>query len=334
MADTLERSVVGGQHSAAQLLDEIAQAVLSNPSIAAKRDIRLVSDVLGESGWVEGPGDDGAVVSVAGASVIACGEAIWPPFVAADPYGAGIAAVLANVNDVAAMGGLPLAIVDTVVASRQTARSVLEGMRYASALYRVPIVGGHLTITDGPASLSAFAVGHADTVLSSTNVASGQDLVVVACTDGRMRSDFPFFASFDERGDRLGDDVRLVSAIASRGLARGAKDISMAGLVGSLAMLLEWGSFGVIIDVDAVPAPSDVPLGQWFNCFPCFGFLLTCDPETTQECISVFVDAGLSASKVGVIDQTGVISVAVDGEIRHLIDAQDTPATGLERAQD
>ncbi len=52
-----------------------------------------------------------------------------PPFVAADPYGAGIAAVLANVNDVAAMGGFPLAIVDTVVADRETARSVLEGMR-------------------------------------------------------------------------------------------------------------------------------------------------------------------------------------------------------------
>jgi selenophosphate synthetase-related protein len=324
---------VSEQRSAAHRLDEVVQAVRSNPSIAAKRDIQLVGDVLGESGWIEGPGDDGAVVSVGGANVIACGEAIWPPFVAADPYAAGIAAVLANVNDVAAMGGVPLAIVDTVVASRQTARTLLEGMRYASSLYRVPIVGGHLTITDGPASLSAFAVGHAEAVLSSTNVASGQHLVVVACTEGRMRVDFPFFASFDERGDRLGDDVRLLSAIAARGLARGAKDISMAGLVGSLAMLLEWGSFGVMIDVDAVPSPRGVPLGQWFNCFPCFGFLLTCEPETAEECISVFVDAGLAAASVGMIDETGVISVAADGEIRHLLDARDTPATGLGRTQ-
>jgi selenophosphate synthetase-related protein len=324
---------VGDHPCASDRLDEVAHAVRTNPSIAAKRDIRLVSDVLGQSGWVEGPGDDGAVVSVGGTDVIACGEAIWPPFVAADPYGAGIAAVLANVNDVAAMGGTPLAIVDTVVASRETARTALEGMRYASALYRVPIVGGHLTITDGPASLSAFAVGHAEAVLSSTNVASGQHLVVAACTEGRMRPDFPFFASFDERGDRLGDDVRLLSSIAGRGLARGAKDISMAGLVGSLAMLLEWGAFGVIIDVDAVPAPDGVPLHQWFNCFPCFGFLLTCDPETTQECISVFVDAGLSAASVGVIDETGVISVAAGGEVRRLLDVRATPATGLERAQ-
>ena len=39
--------------------------------------------------------------------VIACGEALLPTFVAADPYGAGVAAVLANVNDLAAMGLLP-----------------------------------------------------------------------------------------------------------------------------------------------------------------------------------------------------------------------------------
>ena len=76
--------------------------------------------------WVHGPGDDGAVVAMrasadagAGGQVIACGEAMLPAFVAADPYGAGVAAVLANVNDLAAMGATPLAIVDTVVGSRR-----------------------------------------------------------------------------------------------------------------------------------------------------------------------------------------------------------------------
>src|SRR5205823_13871490 len=90
-------------------LDEVVDAVVRNPSIAAKRAIGLVSDVLGTAGWVDGPGDDGAAVDVEGKTVIACGEALWPPFVRTDPFGAGLAAVLTNVNDVAAMGGLPLA---------------------------------------------------------------------------------------------------------------------------------------------------------------------------------------------------------------------------------
>ena len=212
-------------------LDEVVAAVRSNPSVAAKRAIGLVSDVLGDHGWLDGPGDDGAALDVDGHTVIACGEALFPPFVRADPYGAGIAAVLTNVNDVAAMGGLPLGIVDTVVADEATARTALEGMRYASQLYRVPIVGGHLTISDAGPSISAFAVGSARAVLSATHVRAGQDLVVAACVDGTMRADFPFFPSFDERGKDLADDVRLLHTVANAGLAVAAKDISMAGLV-------------------------------------------------------------------------------------------------------
>ena len=80
------------------------------PALRAKREIGLVSDVLGGGSWVHGPGDDGAVCRHRrAASVIVCGEALLPAFVAADPYGAGIAAVLTNVNDLAAMGARPMA---------------------------------------------------------------------------------------------------------------------------------------------------------------------------------------------------------------------------------
>ncbi len=76
-----------------------------------------------------------------------------------------------------------------------------------------------------------------------------------------MRDDFPFFRSFDERGERLADDVRLLAAVAEQGLRGAAKDISMAGLVGSLAMLLEWGAFGASIDLAALPSPAGIDLG-------------------------------------------------------------------------
>lgn len=312
-------------------LDEVVRAVAENSSIASKRDIGLVSESLGASGWVQGPGDDGAAVDINGSIAIVCGEALWPPFVKADPRGAGIAAVLANVNDVAAMGGTPVGIVDTIVADHETARAALEGMRYAADLYRVPIVGGHLTISTSEPAISAFAIGHADALLSTTHVAVGQDLVVAVCIDGTMRPDFPFFASFDERGESLGDDVRLLPRIAEAGLARAAKDISMAGLVGSLAMLLEWGAFGASIDLDALPAPVGVPLAQWCNCFPCFGFLLCCDPSTTLDCIDVFVGAGICAAKVGVIDPTGIIELRAGGESRTAMDLNAVSVTGLVR---
>jgi len=315
-------------------LEELIDSIQSNSAIAAKREISLVSEVLGAASWVSGPGDDGAALQVGTETVIACGEALWPPFVRHDPRGAGIAAVLANVNDVAAMGGEPVAIVDTVVGDRQTARLVLEGMRYASELYKVPIVGGHLSIVETAPSVSAFAIGRASAVLSCTNAAPGQDLIVAACIDGTMRPDFPFFTSFEQRGDRLAADVRLLSEISRTGLARAAKDISMAGLVGSLAMLLEWGGLGVSLDVDAVPAPEGVELSKWFNCFPCFGFLITCEPATSDECCAVFNDVGLAAARVGTLDESGLIRLSLGSQERTVIDLNATTATGITRSSE
>src|SRR5207249_5902179 len=144
----------------------------------------LVSEVFESTDWLAGPGDDGAVVTEAGMSLVVGGEAILPSFAAADPYGAGVAAVTTNLNDLAAMGAWPLALVDTVTGPRKVIKSVLEGMRWASGLYQVPVVGGHLTVTEGPPGLSAFGLGRADHPLSAQEAMAGQTLMVGSCLDG------------------------------------------------------------------------------------------------------------------------------------------------------
>src|SRR5690606_22269895 len=128
----------------------LARAMRQLPGVLAKAEIGLVAEVLGSGDWYAGPGDDGAVLPAGPGQVVVGGEAILPAFVAADPYGAGISAVLANVNDIAAMGGRPVALVDTVVGPEDVMREALRGMRWAAELYDVPLVGGHLTRTDGP----------------------------------------------------------------------------------------------------------------------------------------------------------------------------------------
>src|SRR6201997_3937739 len=148
-------------------LQALARTVRDHPGVTAKAEIGLVGDVFQSTDWLAGPGDDGAVVTDAGRSLVVGGEAILPSFVAADPYGAGVAAVTTNLNDLAAMGAWPLALVDTVTGPRPVIRSVLEGMRWAAGLYDVPVVGGHLTMTAGPPSLSAFGLVRADRPLSA-----------------------------------------------------------------------------------------------------------------------------------------------------------------------
>ncbi len=321
-------------------LGELANFLRSHPALRAKNEIQLVSDVLGSGSWVHGPGDDGAVVAArpgrqqvgsADDQVIACGEALLPAFVASDPYGAGVAAVLTNVNDLAAMGAEPLAIVDTIVGTAELAREMLRGLKDACGWYDVALAGGHLTLHDGAPALSAFGVGRAQAVLSATNVAAGQSLIVAACTTGTMRSDFPFFRSFESRGSLLADDVRVLSSVAAAGSCVAAKDVSMAGLVGSLAMLLEWSRFGVTLDLERLPCPDGVSREDWLTCFPAYAFLLCSPAGRENDCLSAFQTRGLEAAVVGVIDESGLLSLRSGGCQATVIDLATEGVTGLAR---
>ncbi|MEO7006742.1 MAG: AIR synthase related protein [Terrimesophilobacter sp.] len=316
-------------------LDQLADHLRSYAALRAKREIGLVSEVLGHNNWINGPGDDGAVVPMpfpaSQGHVIACGEAMLPAYVAANPFGAGVSAVLANVNDLAAMGAMPLAIVDTIVGTAELAREVLRGMQSASEMYAVPLVGGHLSPHDGPPAVSAFGMGHASAVLSTTHVVAGQSLIVAACTDGTMRTDFLFFPSFDRRRDRMAGDVRVLADIAASGACVAAKDVSMAGLVGSLAMLLEWSQLGVTVDLTRLPRPADVPLQDWLTCFPAYVFLLCAAPGREAETMAAFHARGLEAAVVGTINDTGLIRLAAGSLSATVLDLAVTPVTGLRR---
>jgi len=310
-------------------LETLAATLRDLPGVQAKAHIGLVAEVFGRGDWYAGPGDDGAVLPPGTGSVVIGGEAILPQFVAHDPHGAGMAAVLANVNDLAAMGAVPVALLDTVVGPEDISREVLRGMRTAAQMYDVPVVGGHLTRSDGPPALSAFGVGRAERVLSATHAAPGQVLVLGCCVAGRMRTDFPFFPSFQERGGQLAGDVRLLAELAGSGAAVAAKDVSMAGLVGSLAMLLEPNRLGVDVDLDVLPVPDGVGLGEWLSCFPCFAFLLTCQPERVADCLGGFRDRGLTAEPLGVLTGDGLVRLARAGQRATVFDLRTEGVTHL-----
>jgi selenophosphate synthetase-related protein len=310
-------------------LDQLVRLLAEHSGMRSKRSIAMVREVFGATDWLGGPGDDGAVVDDGGGRLVVCGEALYPPFATSDPYGAGVAAVLTNVNDVAAMGGRPLAVVDTLVGTAEACRSALEGMRYASQLYDVPVVGGHLTIADQPLSVSAFAVGRCPVPLSSTAAAPSQRLGLVACLEGEMRSDFPFFRSFAERGSKLAGDVRLLAELAADGACVAAKDVSMAGLFGSLAMLLEPSGCGVTILLPTIPCPAGVDLDRWLISFPCFAFLVCSTAEREPACRAAAERRGLTYASLGVLDDTGRIALEAGGAIRTVVDLGREDITGL-----
>jgi hypothetical protein len=87
--------------------------------------------------------------------------------------------------------------------------------------------------------------------------------------------------------------------IESVGTARptAAKDVSMAGIVGTLGMLAEASGCGAVLDVARVPRPAAATTGDWLTCFPGFGMLTTgsaplpAGPARDAEC-GVLVPGG------------------------------------------
>lgn len=315
-------------------LDELATTIRELPGVRSKRAIGAIADVIGGEWWA-GPGDDGAVVNDDGRALVVGGEAMLATFVAHDPFGAGIGAVVANVNDLAAMGALPLAIVDTVTGPADVNRQALEGLQWASKAYGVPVVGGHLSEHDGPPALSAFGLGRvpggAHAVLSATHVSPGHELVLAGCLEGDMREDFLFFRSFDARIEHLPDDIEIFAEIAESGAAVAAKDISMAGMVGSLAMLLEANWLGGEIDLMSVPVPANVSLSDWLCCFPTFMFLITTTADRLDDCIRAFTRRGLTAAKIGAVDDSGTVRLRHGADSVDVFDLKAESVTGLPR---
>jgi selenophosphate synthetase-related protein len=105
----------------------------------------------------------------------------------------------------------------------------------------------------------------------------------------------------------------------------------MAGLVGSLAMLLECNQLGVTLDLDAVPVPAGLALEQWISCFPCFAFLLCVPAGREGECLRAFTGRGLAAAVTGTLDGTGQLRVCSAGRVATVFDLAAESVTNLAR---
>ena len=95
-------------------------------------------------------------------------------FLATDPWFAGWSAVMVNVSDIYAMGGRPIAIVDTLWTQDATiSQPLLAGMSAAARAYQVPIVGGHTNARSGYNALSVSIIRRAETLISGFKAQPG-----------------------------------------------------------------------------------------------------------------------------------------------------------------
>jgi putative N-acetyltransferase (TIGR04045 family) len=235
-------------------------------------------------------GDDGAPVP--DSDLVAACDAIVPSMVERDPEWAGWCSVVVNVNDLAAMGATPVGLLDAVAGpSAAAVGRVLSGLRAAAEAYGVPVLGGHTQLGVPPA-LAVTALGRATHPVPAGGGRAGQAVRLTADLAGGWRPGYGG-RQWDSTSTRRGEDLRHMVGALGRRPPAAAKDVSMAGLVGTLGMLAEASGCGAELDVAAVPRPAGARVADWFTCFPGFA-LLTADtpgdpgpeagPAVSAEC--------------------------------------------------
>ncbi|MGC0366522.1 putative N-acetyltransferase (TIGR04045 family) [Rhodococcus sp. 27YEA15] len=258
---------------------------------------RAQDGALGGAGF---RGDDGAPVP--GSDLIAACDAILPAMVQRDPEWAGWCAALVNLNDLSAMGAAAIGLLDAVGAPNTSIlNKVIRGLAHAAAAWEVPVLGGH-TQLGVPAALSVTALGRTPHPVPAGGGRLGDGLTLTVDTGGRWRPGYTG-QQWDSTSTRNRTELQEMTTFVARTRPAAAKDISMAGIAGTVGMLAEASGLGAELDVAAIPRPAGTSVGDWLTCFPGFA-MVTADrpgsavapagPATTSLCGQLTHTAGVS----------------------------------------
>jgi len=315
-------------------LPRLLAALRDSSGIAHKFDIQRVAHAL-QASWqpnnAHPNGDDCAVLDEAQGYSLLAMEGFINRFVEYDPWFAGWCGVMVNLSDIAAMGGRPQAIVNAIwSADDDKAQQLLSGMAAASRAYQVPIVGGHTNLRSEQQQLAVAVLGKANRVLSSFNARSGLALIAAIDLRGRWRQPgFNWDAATAAEPARLRQAIDILPMLADGGLAVAAKDISQAGLLGTLVMMLESGQSGADIDLHAIPKPEACHWLEWLQAFPSFGYLLAVEQQYVPSVLNAFHSCDIAAALIGQLNDSKKLYVTQHQERDCFWDLNDRPLTGM-----
>lgn len=307
-------------------LDALVQNLRSYRGILRKREVSdLASKLLRapEGSVLANHGEDAAAIDYGDRILLLAADGIMEDLVASDPYWAGYCSVLVNVNDIAAMGGMPLALVDIISCGDGGLRErIVDGLSDASDKFGVPIVGGHLHPDTSYSAIDVAVLGETDSrhLVRSSGAVPGHEIVFAMDLEGRFTPEIPY--SWDTTSTKDSDEVRrgLASVHAVAPMLSAGKDISNPGSLGSAGMLLEASCAGGRVNIDSLPRPDGVETIQWLKAYQGCGFVVTCERSASGSVIDEFSRRGLTAAVCGSVVEGHVLTIESDSDEALLFD--------------
>ncbi|MCX9084887.1 MAG: methanogenesis marker 2 protein [Candidatus Methanoperedens sp.] len=321
-------------------LEQIAKEIREFEGVTRKKPLAELINIFDTvrsqySSSIVDFGDDAAVIDIGGDDyVLFAADGIWGRLVDASPWWAGYTSVLVNVNDIAAMGGKPVAMVNILSSNNRNAcKELLRGIRDGIVKFGVPMVGGHMHPDTPYTSLSVAIIG---TVKRGCEIKSGTskvgDIIIAAYDmDGKIGQNSPY--SFESTTSKEPVQVRakyaVMQEIGEKKLVTAGKDISNPGLIGTLGMLLETSEKGGRVDLAKVPVPQGIDFTQWLKVHPAIGFIVTALPENESEVIGLFQKAGYTAANIGVVDDSSKLHICYENKCAMVFDFSLDVVTGI-----
>ncbi len=292
-------------------IEELVDAIRNFPGVTRKNTIHEVVDLLPTDGFphvVASKGEDAAALDVGDQYILFAADGIMESLVRTDPYFAGYFAVLVNVNDIAAMGGRAIGMVDVMSVQGHMSSEIIRGLREGIRKFGVPIVGGHTHPDCNYDAIDISIVGRVakDALLRSDSARPGDDIVFVMDLDGFYPEglDYAYVTTVDKSDEIVRDQMEAVAEIGEKHLAHSCKDMSNPGALGTLGMMLESSHVGATVDVTCIPIPEDVDPIRWHLTYQGCGFCFACPPEHSHEIIDIFSRVSCKGAVVGKVDDS------------------------------
>jgi uncharacterized protein len=293
-------------------LNALVNSIKNYDGITRKNFIREATQILDDTYNISGRtalgfGDDASAIDIGNNKLLLmAADGMWGRLMEGDPRWAGYCSVLVNVNDIAAMGGVPMGMTNVIsVNDMKICNEIMMGIKEGVEKFGVPMIGGHIHPDTPYTALDVSITGIVgkDDVITSSDAKAGDKIIIAMDLDGKQYPNFPlnWDTTTHKTPEMVQSQILVMNSIARKHILTAGKDISNPGILGTLGMLLEASEVGARIELEKIPRNSSVNWEEWLKVYPGTGFVLTAEEENVEEIIEMLEEVKITSTVAGSI---------------------------------
>ncbi|MHA1106501.1 MAG: AIR synthase related protein [Promethearchaeota archaeon] len=298
------------------MLKKIANSIRENKNIIEKREIDPIVQIIQAKSYKSSRvfsdiGEDSASILDNEKFILMTTDRIKTDYILKNPFGAGFSSILVGIDDIYCCGGTPLAA-SLIVSfkNKQIGEKIFEGAMEGSQKFQVPIVRGHTRLNGNYYELSSTMIGEIkkSDYISAKNAKYNDDIILAVDFLGRIPTISKYY--WDTVTFKQSEEVllrrRSMNMIAQQHLANSAKDISNAGIFGTILQLIKYSNVGAKININKIKIPpflvkNGYDLETYIKMYLTTSYILSAPEDKSNDILKIFDKHFLTAKIIGKI---------------------------------